>query len=191
MSKEERVSWDERFRVGDHAGAEADPFLTQLEEYVGLLPPGRQALEVACGAGRNAVWLAERGWDVTACDISLEGLRKAKGLAREHGVRLKLFCQDLETLSLDEGHFDLIVGFFYLQRDLFAVLKRALRLQGFIVYKTYTLDQQRFPGRPRHPLHLLRPQELLEIFRDFRILLYQEFVKERGVAQIIAQKVAE
>ncbi|MBI4465409.1 MAG: class I SAM-dependent methyltransferase [Acidobacteria bacterium] len=188
MSKEERLNWDERFRGGDHATWEPDPFLGQLEEYADLLPVGRRALDVACGAGRNSVWLAEHGWEVTACDISLEGLRRTQELARQRGVHVKLFCYDLETISLPSQHFDLIVCFFYLQRELFPILKTALRPGGLIVYRTYTLDQQRFPGRPRHPLHLLQHQELLEAFRDFRILYYQEVVKDRGVAQLIAQK---
>lgn len=188
MSKRERVEWEERFRAGDHAGAEPDPFLKQLDEYSELFPAGRRALDVAAGAGRNAVRLAERGWDVTACDVSLEGLRKAQELARGHGVSLKLFCQDLETVLLPPNRFDLIVCFFYLQRSLFPSLKNALRPGGLILYKTYTVDQQRFPGRPRHPLHLLQRQELLTIFQDFRVLCYQEIVKDRGVAQLIAQK---
>jgi len=191
MSEQDRVAWDERFRAGDHADTEADPFLAELEEYAALIPATRRALDVACGAGRNAVWLAERGWDVTGCDISLEGLRKAQALAREHGVRLRLFCQDLETIVLPPVCFDLIVCFFYLQRDLFAALKGALRPGGLIVYKTYTSDQLQFSGGPRHPLHLLQPQELLDAFRDFRVLCYQEIVKGRGVAQLIAQKPPE
>lgn len=207
MSRQERAAWDERFRAGDHAGTEPDPFLTQIEEYAELLPSGRRvgpkaagpkaarpkaarpkALELACGAGRNAVYLAERGWDVTACDISLEGLRKAQTLAGERGVRLHLFCQDLQTVQLPVEHFDLVLCFFYLQRELFPQIKATLRPQGLLVYKTYTTEQLRFPGRPRHPLHMLEPQELLDVFRDFRVLAYQEVVKERGVAQLIAQK---
>lgn len=196
MSQQERAAWDERFRAGDHAGTEPDPFLTQIEEYAELLPSGRRAgpkagpkaLELACGAGRNAVYLAERGWDVTACDISLQGLRKAQILAGERGVRLQLFCQDLETVQFPVEHFDLVICFFYLQRELFPQIKATLRPQGLLVYKTYTTDQLRFPGRPRHPLHMLAPRELLEAFREFRVLTYQEIVKERGVAQLIAQK---
>ena len=119
MSQQERVTWDERFRAGDHAGAEPDPFLIRLEEYAELLPPerraGPKALDLACGAGRNAVYLAEREWNVTACDISLEGLRKAQELARERGVKLQLLCQDLETASLPPATFDLVLCFFYLQ----------------------------------------------------------------------------
>ena len=205
MSQQEQETWDERFRAGDHAGAEPDPFLAQVEDYAELFPPGRRAgpkaapkagpkaagpraLDLACGAGRNAVYLAERGWDVAACDISLEGLRRAQALARERGVQLRLFCQDLSTVRLPAEHFDLVICFFYLLRELFPQIKATLRPGGLIVFKTYTTDQLRFPGRPRHPLHMLQPQELLEVFRDFRVLTYQEFVKDRGVAQLIAQK---
>jgi tellurite methyltransferase len=189
VTQQERAAWDERFRTGDHADPQPDPFLKQLDEYWDKLPKNGRALDVACGAGRNAVWLARKGWDVTACDFSLEGLRKAQALAGKRGVRLHLFCQDLEAASLPPGRFDLIICFFYLQRELFPLLKDALRPKGMIVYKTYTTDQAPFRGRPRHPMHLLQPQELLDQFRDFRVLFYQEAMKDRGVAQIIAQKI--
>ena len=217
MSRQERAAWDERFRAGDHASEDPDPFLAQLEEYLDALPPDRRptpnagpkvgpkarpkaapeapkapkapkAMDLACGAGRNAVYLAERGWDVTACDISLEGLRAAQALAQKRGVRLRLFCQDLKTAQLPAEQFDLILCFFYLQRGLFPQIKSALRPGGFLVYKTCTTDQLRFPGRPRHPLHMLGAQELLEAFPEFRIFVYQETLQGRGVAQLIAQK---
>ncbi len=188
MSQQDRAKWDERFRTGDHTARQPDPFLEQLEEYTELLPEKPRVLDVACGAGRNAVVLAEGGWNVTACDVSLEGLRKAKALAAERGVRLDLFCQDLQTPFLGTNCFDLLICFFYLERDLFPLLKAALKPQGLIVYKTYTVDQRRFPGRPRHSTHLLERQELLELFRDFRVFVYQETIKDRGVAQLIAQK---
>ncbi|MBI3934199.1 MAG: class I SAM-dependent methyltransferase [Acidobacteria bacterium] len=188
MSKEERAQWDERFHSGDHASREPDPFLTQLENYSDMFPSGRQALDVACGAGRNAVWLAEHGWNVTACDVSLEGLRRARTLATERGVHLALYCQDLQTAALPANYFDLVICFFYLQRELFPVLKAALRPGGLIVYKTYTTEQWQFSGGPTHPLHLLQPQELHDAFRDFRVLYSEETVRDRGVAQLIAQK---
>ena len=73
MSQQERAKWDERFRTGDHAVKQPDPFLEQLEEYSDLFPEKRRALDVACGAGRNAEYLAKRGWNVTACDIPRKG----------------------------------------------------------------------------------------------------------------------
>ncbi|HWP84420.1 MAG TPA: class I SAM-dependent methyltransferase [Terriglobia bacterium] len=188
MARHDRQQWDERFRAGSHASPEPDPFLNRLEEYRPLLPPGRRALDVACGAGRHAVFLAERGWRVTACDISLEGLLQARALAAGRGVRVDLVCIDLETLWLPSNCFDLAVCFFYLQRELFSLLRATLRPAGLLVYKTYTTDQSRFSGGPTHPLHLLQPQELLQAFRDFRVLCYEEIVQGRGVAQLIAQK---
>jgi len=188
VSSQERTTWDQRFREGSHAGSPPDPFLEQLKEYSSLFLPNRRALDVACGAGRHAVWLAERGWHVIGCDLSLEGLQKARALAQQRAVRLDLVCLDLGMPCLPVERFDLIVVFFYLQRNLFEPLQRALRSGGLMVYKTYTTDQNRFSGGPSHPLHLLQPQELLEQFRHFRILCYQETLQGRGVAQLIAQK---
>lgn len=195
MSQEDRRSWDVRFRTSDHTGREHDPFLTVLDEYRALLPEHGRALDVACGAGRNAVWLAQRHWSVTGCDISLEGLRKARDLARENGVRLDLVCTDLESappFRLEApGKFDLIVCFFYLERSLFPFLKKALKPGGLVIYKTYTVDQKPVSGRPMRDAFLLKPQELLHAFQDFRVLCYQELVRGRGVAQIVAQKISD
>jgi SAM-dependent methyltransferase len=188
MSHAERVSWDQHFRVGDHASREPDPFLLRLNDYQRLFPPGRNALELACGAGRHAVWLVENGWNVTACDVSMEGLRRAQALAAERGVRLMLCCLDLDNAVWPADRFDLIVCFFYLRRELFPALKAALRPGGLVVYKTYTNEGQGAPSRPSHPLHLLRPQELLDAFRDFRVLHYEETVQGRGLARLIARK---
>jgi tellurite methyltransferase len=192
MSQEVRRSWDERFRAGDRIGTEPDPFLAVLDEYRSLLPESGQVLDVACGAGRNAVWLAQKPWSVTGCDISMEGLRKARGLASERGVTIDLVCADLENAPpfrvQSLGLFDLILCFFYLERSLFPFLKAALRPGGLIVYKTYTVDQKRIGDRPMNKTHLLEPQELLHAFQDFRVLYYQELVSGRRVAQMIAQK---
>jgi SAM-dependent methyltransferase len=188
MAKLERAQWDERFRSGDHVTTEPDPFLASLENYSAIFPQSRRALDVACGAGRNAAWLAEHGWSVTACDFSLQGLRRARAFAEERNVKLSLFCQDLETVLLPPNQFDLVICFYYLQRKLFPSLRATLRPGGLIVYKTYTTEQLQFSGGPRHPMHLLQPQELLESFRGFRVLFYQETVQARGIAQLIAHK---
>ena len=190
MSQKERRAWDERYSLGDRSGTAPDAFLLQLEAYRELLPAKVRALDVACGAGKNAVWLAAQGWRVTGCDVSLPGLRAAKQLATERGVGLDLFCLDLDTPPRCPARFDLIVCFFFLDRNLFAWFREALAPGGIIVYKTYTVDQLRFPGRSRHREHLLEHQELLTHFRDFRVLCYQEIVEGQGVAQLIAQKPA-
>ena len=182
------ADWDARFRAGDHADSKPDPFLVSVEGCLALLPPGAAAVDLACGAGRHAEWLARRGFAVTAVDFSAEALARTR--ARCAAVRC--LQTDLESPDADLGRdaYDLVCGFFFLHRPLFPRLRDALRPNGLVIYKTYTTDQLRFPGRPRHPMHLLEPNELLRVFAGFRVLRYQEEWEGRGTAAITAQKPA-
>src|SRR5213596_1064151 len=122
MAEEDRARWDERYqapvvRVGDPA-----PFLVALDD---ILPRRRapgdrpRALDVAGGAGRNAIWLARRGLDVTLADISPAALDLARAAAAAAGVTLHLIEVDLEAAPLPAGPFDLIVAIDFLHRPLF------------------------------------------------------------------------
>ena len=97
---------------------------------------------------------------------------------------------DLESPGVDLGGnvYSLICGFFFLHRPLFPKLRAALRPGGLIIYKTYTVDQLRYPGRPRHPAHLLEHNELLRLLAGFRVLCYEERWQGSGAAAIVAQK---
>ncbi len=185
-----QAEWDARFRAGDHAGSEPDPFLVSAKELLAeLLPQRAAALDLACGAGRHAVWLAEQGFRVTAVDFSEEALGKARVLAEARGLSLDLQQWDLESPDLDLGPnvYDLICGFFFLHRPLFPGLRRALRPGGLIIYKTYSTDQLRYPGRPRHPMHLLEPNELLRLLAGFRVLRYEERWTPAGTEAVVAR----
>lgn len=184
------AEWDARFRAGDHAESDPDPFLVGAKPYLDLLPKNAPALDLACGAGRHAVWLAGQGFRVTALDFSPEALAKTKRLAAQHGVSVRCRPADLEASDVDLGRnaFDLICGFFFLHRPLFPALREALRPGGLVLYKTYTVDQLRYPGRPRHRLHLLEHNELLRLFEGFRILYYEERWTPAGTASLVAQK---
>src|SRR5712692_8432386 len=144
----EAAEWDARFRAGDHSEASPDPFLLSAEQFLELIPKGGSALDLACGAGRHAVWLAERGCRVTAVDFSAEALAKTERLAHERGVSVQCLQLDLESPDIDLGAeaCDLICGFFFLHRPLFPALCCALRPGGLMIYKTYTVDQLRYPG---------------------------------------------
>ncbi len=84
-----------------------------LVEEAASLPPGR-ALDLACGEGRNAVWLAERGWEVTGVDFSQVALDKARRLACQRGVSAEWVAADLLDYRPEPGVFDLVL-IFYLQ----------------------------------------------------------------------------
>ncbi len=186
-----QAEWDSRFRAGDHAGGEPDPFLVSTKDLLlELWPGGAAALDLACGAGRHAVWLAELGFRVMAVDFSEEALARTRLLAGERGVSIELRQWDLEAADLELGQevYDLICGFFFLHRPLFPALIRALRPGGVMIYKTYSTDQLRYPGRPRHRMHLLEPNELLRLLQGFRVLRYEERRTPAGTAAVVAQK---
>jgi tellurite methyltransferase len=160
-----------------------------LVENAGLLPAGR-ALDAASGNGRNAVYLAQLGFTVDGVDISEAAVATARAAAAQAGVSVNLRVADLEVEdAIPAGAYDVIICFNYLQRSLFPAIKAGLRRGGMVVYETFTADQARF-GRPSNPEFLLRHNELLDMFRDFRCLRYREGIfGEKAVAGIVAEKV--
>ena len=160
-----------------------------LVENVNLLPKG-QVLDVAMGSGANAVYLARMGFEVEGVDISAEAVNTALELARKSGVNLKARLADLESnYRIRKSSYDVIICFKYLQRSLIQQMKDGLRTGGMVVYETFIVDQARF-GKPKNPDHLLKHNELLDLFRDFRCLRYREgiFESRKAIASIIAEK---
>ena len=164
------------------------PFLV---ENIDLLPVGT-ALDIAMGAGRNALYLAGRGFKVTGVDNDPEVLQQAEEQARARGVSISVVRGDLENgYAIPPEVYDVIICFNYLYRPLFPAVRAALKPGGVIVYETYTIEQKQF-GPPRNPDHLLKYNELLEVFRDYRCLRYHEGIYEdrKAVAGIVAVKPA-
>ncbi len=161
-----------------------------LADNIKLLPKGR-AFDVAMGAGQNAVYLAKMGFDVEGVDISPEAVSSALESARKLGVAIRAQVADLEGgYRIEKGVYDVIICFHYLQRSLIPQIKDGLRKGGMVVYETFIVDQAQF-GRPRNPNYLLKHNELLDMFRDFRCLRYREGIMEgrEAIASIIAEKV--
>lgn len=189
--REDRERWDRRHREGV-LDFEPNRF---LRENIGLLPPG-DALDLACGNGRNSLFLAERGYRVTAVDISPEGISQCIRRARGRGLKVNAVVADLERFAIPEGRFDLIVDLYYLQRSLIPQIKTGLRPGGMVLFETFTVDQAGI-GHPSNPDYLLKHNELLKRFRDFRILFYRETLvgghaadAETATASLIARKPA-
>jgi SAM-dependent methyltransferase len=164
--------WDRRHRESQGAETPCSFLREVLESAAWPVPVGR-ALDIACGKGRNSIYLAARGFDVTAVDSSAAALEDGQRRAREKNLRIDWRPCDLESAPLPGGDFDLAVNFNYLQRSLFESIKKALRPGGFVIFETYLVDQAAI-GHPKNPDYLLRHNELLGAFRDCRVLLHRE-----------------
>jgi tellurite methyltransferase len=165
------ADWDERYRQGEHAAREPHRLLVRVAE---SLAPGR-ALDVACGVGRHAIFLAERGWQVEAVDASRVGIEIAQKRARERGVTIDARVADLERgeFIIEAEAYDLICIFYYLQRDLWPRLRAGLRPGGTLVAAIHLIDGDA-DARPMNPAFLLRPEELRAEFDGWQITHYYE-----------------
>ncbi len=188
--RSDQERWDEKYK-GKRLilGTEANPF---LRKHIRLLPKGK-ALDLATGEGKNAVFLAHHGFNVEAVDISKFGLRKARNLAKESGVRIRTLQADLDQYPLEEGRYDLITDFYFLDRRLIPRIKRGLKKGGRVVFETYLKEQMSLSNEgPKNPRYLLKPNELLTLFRGFRILFYREGIfREGGTRKAVASLIAE
>ncbi len=185
--------WDERYRRGEHATEEPSSLLVRAIENLRV---GR-ALDIACGAGRHALFLAERGWQVVAVDSSEVGIEITRERARERGVRLRAVVADLERgeFQIEPEAYDLICDFYYLQRDLFPKIRAGVKMGGLAVCAIHMVDE-REDVRPMNPDYLLQPDELLKFFPGWNVEHYHETKLEdedpgqhhRRTAEIIARK---
>ena len=190
MSTTERTEWECRYKAGSHQSLTPDPLLVSAyEEFIApsFPQPGR-CLDLAGGVGRHAIFLAERGWDVTLLDVSPAGLDIAKREAGKRGLHIVAEQSDLSEMPLPIANYDLVLNFFYLERALFPQIAAALKPCGLLIFKTYTSEQLRLGGGPTHPMHLLEPNELLRAFAGLRVLHYRESIKDKAVAELVARK---
>lgn len=167
--------WDERFDKKMFLyGKEPVDF---LKAQIDRLPKGR-ALLLASGEGRNAVYLASQGYDVTAMDPSKVGLEKAQALAAERGVSIRTEVGDLnDNYDMGEEQYDLITDFYYHDVSMFPDVMRALKPGGMFILQNFSLDQletNRFG--PKNPDYLVKPNELLDKFPGHRIIHYEDTI---------------
>lgn len=152
-----------------------------------------EVLDLACGAGRNALYMAEQGFSTRGCDRSEESLAILAERAAGRGLTIDRFVLDLEATENpleDRERYGAILVFRYLHRPLFPNLIDALKPGGILIYETFTTLQPQF-GRPKNPLFLLKPGELPELCKGLELLYSWEGVEDepqRAVAQFIGRK---
>jgi tellurite methyltransferase len=180
--------WDERYRSGDDSETTPTPLLVKTAE---RLQAGK-ALDLACGTGRNALWLAEHGWNVTAVDGAPSAIEILRQRASERGLGLEAQVADLEKseYQIEASAWDLIAISYYLQRDLFEPAKRGVKPGGVLLAIVHITEPGEEPTYKR-----LRPGELETYFRGWEILHHYESkpkdpAHQRSVAEIVARRPA-
>ncbi len=188
MSEQER--WETRFSPPDYLfGKEPNAFLRSQAH---LLRPGRTALSVADGEGRNGVWLAEQGLDVLSIDYSPTALAKARALAQKRGVRLRTEVADVVTWRWPQDAFDVIAAIFIApdaadRPAFFANVKRALKPGGFLLMQSYRPEQLAYrTGGPPEVERLTTRAMLQAAFGDLSALDLREHdsVLDEGTAHV-------
>ncbi len=166
MSQADRDKWNQKFGEGSHTSGEPSSFLLAKADQ---LPSGGRALDIAGGVGRNALWLASRGLEVTIADNSDVGLSMARQRAAEAGLALNTQLVDLEQEPLPAGPWDLVIKVLYMQRSLFQTIPEVLRPGGLMVCIQPTVaNLERHAKPPRS--HLLLPGELEKLVQGLEII---------------------
>jgi SAM-dependent methyltransferase len=174
-------NWDDHYSNAAKLDFDPAPLLVEVAE---MLPPGH-ALDLACGPGRNALYLARLGWQVTAVDSSPAAI----GLLTERaaGLAIHAHIADLEQhqFAITPEAYNLICDFFYLQRDLFPSIRDGVRPGGMFAGAIHLFDES------RPSVFSMRPGELRREFHGWKILFYSESPEPnhaRRAARIIARR---
>jgi 2-polyprenyl-3-methyl-5-hydroxy-6-metoxy-1,4-benzoquinol methylase len=163
--EQDRLKWNKRYAGGGYfIGPHPSEFLVERIDMIESLVPGRKALDIACGEGRNSIFLARRGFSVTGIDIADEGIAKATRRSIAEGLEISFLRADLEVCPLS-GPWDLIINFNFLFRDLIPRTVAALNSGGIMLVDTL-LDSPALPGE-HNPAFLLQAGELSTIFAQF------------------------
>lgn len=152
--------------------------------------PRLTVLDIGCGGGRDAVFLAKHGWQVVGIDQEARVLKRAKQLANRSGASVKFKCCDLKkTGCFPEAQFNAVLVVRYLNRDLFAQIDSALAPEGFLIYQTFAEGVEAF-GSPKNPNFILAHDELRKIFASYQIIIdrIDKLDDGRPVVSFIAQK---
>ncbi|KAB0670580.1 methyltransferase domain-containing protein [Oryzomonas sagensis] len=161
----DRIKWNQRFGMEDaYQGGHPSPFLEREIERILRLVPGRRALDLACGEGRNSIFLARHGFRVTGLDISDVGIARGERQARAEGLEIDFRRQDLEGWHIGE-EYDLIVNCNFLLRPLIPEEVDALAPGGLLLFDTILESPQLLATH--NPDFFLRHGELERIFGAF------------------------
>lgn len=161
MAQEDKDKWDAK-----HLTAPIPDRPIELITNYAKLSSGKQALDIACGMGRHSKYLASKGFEVDALDISSTAIASLQGLKYIHAQEV-----DFDSYTLDENKYDLIVCTYFLERSLFPQIKKALKVGGIFIYETYLYHPEN-DKIPSNRTFLLEVNELETTFTDSYELIH-------------------
>jgi 2-polyprenyl-3-methyl-5-hydroxy-6-metoxy-1,4-benzoquinol methylase len=177
MSLEDKQKWDKKYIDKKRLlePREASQNLKNYHDKCG----GKKALELACGSGRNTIYLAQNGFTVDALDIAKIALDTLDNYAHELGLdnNINTKLVDLDANTFEKESYDLVVMTNFLDRVLITDVKTSLKVGGVFFIETYMQDSSNNKPNSNQD-YLLKSDELKEIFKDYEIIYYNEFDNE-------------
>jgi SAM-dependent methyltransferase len=188
----QKAHWDLKYEQGLHSLTQPDPFFVfACEHFVGpLFPNAGAALDLACGLGRHALFLATRNWRVCGVDLSDVAIRKLSRAALDLDISLDLFVGDASEYKFAPTRFDLIVLFYHADRNLFPKVISALKPGGLMISKL-SLRWDTDASSMSASTDPLNRNELPTLVPDLHVLHHEERqVRDRGVVEFAGRKAA-
>jgi len=184
MTDKDRQKWNAKYNDDTGVNSPTDNVI----KYRDRVTPGL-ALDIACGNGRNSIFLAEKGFTVDAVDVSNIAVDRLK---KRH-PNINTLCMDLDTWEIPRDHYQLIINVRFLDRRLFPQIQEGLKKGGLLIFESFLEGTDEEGGQPHHRSYLLRKNELIHAFLNLHILFYEER-KERHnnqnslMATLVARK---
>jgi len=167
---EKQQRWNQRY--SDKVISEKPPaYVLSCNRH--LLMDNGEALDLACGLGANAIFLAKCGYQVTAIDYAEIALKKLSDYASDYELPIETQCTDLAAAKLENNFYEVVVVSYYLERELFSKIFKSLKPGGLLFYQTFSGDCVDGNG-PENPAFRLQQGELLSLCAEHSILYYRE-----------------
>lgn len=173
MAEKDKIKWNKKYMETPHLLKKRDPSKKLIETIVKV--KGKKVLDIACGAGKNSIYLAKKGFEIEALDISNVALENLDKKGFENIITKQV---DLEGFIPKENSYDFIVKTNYLDRNIIPHLKKSLKKDGILFIETY-MNHKDNEKAPSNPDFLLNKDELKRFLdKDFELLDYDEFDNE-------------
>lgn len=186
----ERNDWDERYKQGFYNGTiRPHDLLVRFWREI----PGGIVADIAMGTGVDALFLAEKGYDVVGIENSREAIKIATAYGDRNGAPgLTIVNGDARTLPIKDASLQGVIVFYFLLREITETLKNILKKDGILIYETF-LKRQNSLDRHRDPAYLLEDAELIDRFGDMGLIHYEEMLtvvrgKTRAIARFVGRK---